>query len=50
MPALLKHIEEGHLDPGVIISHRLPLSRAAEGYKMFDEKHDDCRKVVLVPD
>lgn len=50
MPALLKHIEEGRLNPGVIISHRLPLSRAAEGYKMFDEKQEDCRKVVLVPD
>lgn len=50
MPALLEHIGEGRLDPGVIISHRLPLSRAAEGYAMFDEKRDACRKVVLLPD
>jgi threonine dehydrogenase-like Zn-dependent dehydrogenase len=50
MPVLLDHIGEGRLDPGVIISHRLPLSRAAEGYTLFDKKEDDCRKVVLTPD
>lgn len=50
MPDLLEHIGEGRLDPGVIVSHRLPLSRAADGYRMFDRKEDDCRKVVLVPD
>jgi threonine dehydrogenase-like Zn-dependent dehydrogenase len=50
MPELLDRIGEGRLDPAVIISHRLPLSRAAEGYTMFDNKEDDCRKVVLVPD
>jgi threonine dehydrogenase-like Zn-dependent dehydrogenase len=49
MPELLEHIGEGRLDPGVIISHRLPLANAAEGYAMFDEKRDDCRKVVLIP-
>jgi threonine dehydrogenase-like Zn-dependent dehydrogenase len=50
MPELLEHIGEGRLDPGVIISHRLPLSKAAEGYAMFDKKLDDCTKVVLTPD
>lgn len=32
-----------------IITLRLPLSRAEEGYKVFDRKQEDCRKVVLVP-
>lgn len=50
MPTLLEHIQQGRLDPGVIISHRLPLSQAADGYKIFDKKQEDCRKVVLVPD
>jgi len=49
MPELLSFIEEGRLHPEVIISHRMSLERAAEGYKMFDEKHDNCRKVVLRP-
>jgi threonine dehydrogenase-like Zn-dependent dehydrogenase len=49
MPELLKAIEEGRLHPNAIISHRLNLSQAVEGYKMFDKKEDDCRKVVLTP-
>jgi S-(hydroxymethyl)glutathione dehydrogenase / alcohol dehydrogenase len=32
-----------------IITHRLPLSKASEAYKMFKEKTDDCVKVVLKP-
>jgi threonine dehydrogenase-like Zn-dependent dehydrogenase len=49
MPDLLKAIEEGKLRPNAIISHRLRLEQAAEGYKMFDKKEDSCRKVVLTP-
>jgi S-(hydroxymethyl)glutathione dehydrogenase/alcohol dehydrogenase len=32
-----------------IITHSLPLSEVARGYKLFDEKQDDCVKVVLKP-
>ena len=32
-----------------IITHTLPLEEAAKGYKIFDEKQDDCVKVVLKP-
>jgi threonine dehydrogenase-like Zn-dependent dehydrogenase len=49
MPQLLEHIGEGRLSPEVIISHRMKLANAAEAYTMFDEKQDDCRKVVLTP-
>jgi threonine dehydrogenase-like Zn-dependent dehydrogenase len=49
MPELLEHIQAGRLKPEAIITHRLPLAQAAEGYKIFDEKQEDCRKVVLVP-
>jgi threonine dehydrogenase-like Zn-dependent dehydrogenase len=49
LPELLGHIESGKLRPDIIISHRLPLEEAANGYKMFDKKEDDCRKVVLKP-
>jgi threonine dehydrogenase-like Zn-dependent dehydrogenase len=49
MPELLQFIEEGKLQPEVIISHRLPLEQAVDGYRMFDKKEDECRKVVLTP-
>ncbi|WP_448170243.1 hypothetical protein [Rhizobacter fulvus] len=39
----------GDLHPEVIISHRMPLTDAARGYEMFNEKQEDCRKVVLTP-
>ena len=49
MPELLAAIEEGKLRPQEIISHRMKLDLAAEGYKMFDKKEDECRKVILTP-
>ncbi|WP_025109754.1 zinc-dependent alcohol dehydrogenase [Pseudomonas sp. H1h] len=49
LPELLNHIETGRLSPEVIISHRLSLEQAAEGYKIFDRKEEDCRKVILTP-
>jgi hypothetical protein len=29
--------------------HRMKLADAAKGYATFDQKEDDCRKVVLTP-
>lgn len=49
LPDLLEFIEDGKLEPDIIISHRMKLADAAEGYKIFDEKKDACRKVVLTP-
>ncbi len=49
MPELLDYIGEGDLDPGVIITHRLPLEEAVCGYEVFDRKEEDCRKVILTP-
>lgn len=49
MPELLEHILEGRLKPEEIITHRLSLTEAPEGYRLFDRKEEDCRKVVLVP-
>jgi threonine dehydrogenase-like Zn-dependent dehydrogenase len=49
LPELLGYIEAGKLNPNVIISHRLPLAEAALGYRIFDKKEEDCRKVVLIP-
>jgi len=49
LPELLGYIEAGRLNPNVIISHRLPLGESALGYRIFDKKEEDCRKVVLIP-
>ncbi|MEO7189757.1 MAG: zinc-dependent alcohol dehydrogenase [Vicinamibacterales bacterium] len=49
MPKLLSLVEGGAIDPSFVISHRLPLDRAAEAYKIFHDKAHDCTKVVLQP-
>ena len=49
MPPLLKLIEDGTIDPSFVVTHRVPLSRAAQAYPMFIEKRDRCIKVVLDP-
>lgn len=49
MPELLERIGNGQLRPEVIVSHHLALEDAAEGYRIFDQKGDQCRKVVLTP-
>jgi len=49
LPGLLTLIEEGALAPEAIITHRLSLEEAAEGYKIFDKREEDCRKIILTP-
>jgi threonine dehydrogenase-like Zn-dependent dehydrogenase len=49
LPELLELVAAGDQRPEEIITHRLPLSEAADGYRIFDQKQQDCRKVVLVP-
>jgi threonine dehydrogenase-like Zn-dependent dehydrogenase len=49
LPELIEAIQEGRLQPEIIISHRLPLADAANGYKVFNDKQEDCRKVILTP-
>jgi len=49
MQPLMERIERGEIDPAAIITHRLPLSEAAHGYKIFRDKQDSCIKVVLDP-
>ena len=49
IPRLLPLIEQGRLDPSEIITHRLPLDRAIEGYRVFANHEEDVLKVVLEP-
>jgi threonine dehydrogenase-like Zn-dependent dehydrogenase len=47
--ALLDRVRAGEIDPSFVITHRLRLDEAPEGYRLFRDKRDDCVKVVLRP-
>ncbi|PTU76321.1 zinc-dependent alcohol dehydrogenase [Pseudomonas mangrovi] len=49
LPELLGYIERGELQPEVITSHHMKLANAAEGYRIFEKRQEDCRKVILTP-
>jgi threonine dehydrogenase-like Zn-dependent dehydrogenase len=49
MRPLLERIENGEIDPSFVITHRLRLDDAPQGYHLFKNKLDDCVKVVLKP-
>ncbi|HMC29704.1 MAG TPA: zinc-dependent alcohol dehydrogenase [Candidatus Angelobacter sp.] len=49
MKPLLDRIEHGQIDPSVVVSHRVPIDKAPEMYKIFRDKQDHCTKVVLDP-
>ena len=46
---LLKRIEDGEIDPSFVVTHKMKLDEAPEGYRIFNEKKDDCIKIVLKP-
>jgi len=47
MRPLLERIERGEIDPSFVITHRMKLDDAPEGYEMFLNKEQGCEKVVL---
>jgi threonine dehydrogenase-like Zn-dependent dehydrogenase len=49
MGPLLERIQRGEIDPSFVISHKLPLDSAPQGYRMFRDKQDRCTKIVLKP-
>ena len=46
---LYDHVKNGDIDPSFVITHRLPLGEAPNGYETFKHKQDECVKVVLKP-
>jgi glutathione-independent formaldehyde dehydrogenase len=42
-------IVAGRVNPGVLVSHRLPLANAPEAFRRFDRREDGFIKVVLDP-
>lgn len=49
LPGLLDAIMEGKIDTTFLISHRLPLEQAPDGYRMFHDKQNEVTKIVLKP-
>jgi threonine dehydrogenase-like Zn-dependent dehydrogenase len=46
---LLDRIQKGEIDPSFVITHRLKLDDAPNGFGIFNDKQDDCIKIVLKP-
>ena len=46
---LYEHIRKGDIDPSFVVTHRLGLDDAPNGYETFKHKEDECVKVVLKP-
>jgi threonine dehydrogenase-like Zn-dependent dehydrogenase len=46
---LLERVQRGEIDPSFVITHRLRLEEAPEGYEVFNQRVDDCMKVVMTP-
>jgi S-(hydroxymethyl)glutathione dehydrogenase/alcohol dehydrogenase len=46
---LVDLLERGRIEPSPMLSHRLPLERAPEGYRMMDERQDGVIKVAVAP-
>jgi threonine dehydrogenase-like Zn-dependent dehydrogenase len=46
---LYDHIKNGDIDPSFVVTHRLGLDNAPDGYETFKHKQDECVKVVLKP-
>jgi threonine dehydrogenase-like Zn-dependent dehydrogenase len=46
---LYERIRNGDIDPSFVVTHRLELGLAPDGYETFKHKQDECVKVVLKP-
>jgi len=46
---LLDKVQKGELDPTAVITHIMPLEQASHAYEIFNQKTDNCVKVVLKP-
>jgi threonine dehydrogenase-like Zn-dependent dehydrogenase len=47
MRPLLERIERGEIDPSFVVTHRMKLDDAPRGFDMFQNKRDNCEKIVL---
>ena len=46
---LLKHVEEGHIDPSFLISHRVGIEDVPAMYEKWQKKEEGVTKIVIDP-
>jgi threonine dehydrogenase-like Zn-dependent dehydrogenase len=46
---LYERIRKGDIDPSFVVTHRMELGMAPDGFEVFKHKQDECVKVVLKP-
>ncbi len=46
---LLQHIEQGHIDPSFLISHRVGIDQVPEMYEKWQKKEEGVTKIVIDP-
>lgn len=46
---LLDRIAHGDIDPSFVVTHRMRLAEAPQGFDMFNRKQDGCIKIVMTP-
>jgi len=49
IPRLLEDIAAGKVDPSYLLTHRWSLEQGQDGYRMFNNKTDDCLRGVFSP-
>jgi threonine dehydrogenase-like Zn-dependent dehydrogenase len=49
IPALMRCLDSGAIDPRPLISHVMPLEDAAHGYEIFNARKDNAIKVLFKP-
>jgi threonine dehydrogenase-like Zn-dependent dehydrogenase len=49
MRPLLERIQKGEIDSRFVITHRMRLDEAPKGYEIFNNKQEECMKIVLKP-
>ena len=47
---ILSLVEQGKIDTTPLITHRFPLSRIAEAYRLFENKEDGVIKIAITND
>ena len=46
---LMRLMEAGRLDASFLITHKAPLNRILEGYRVFENREDGCLKWAVTP-
>jgi threonine dehydrogenase-like Zn-dependent dehydrogenase len=49
MRRLLSLVRSGRFDPKLLVTHRMPLDRIEDAYRLFGERRDNVLKVALKP-